>query len=477
MTFAQNFERIIFDYNKLRNDDQTTCSSESLDKLEEIFHTLEKQKTQEALKLSKQVFEAKEKCPRIFETHAWALFRNGEWLESIQIIDMAITLYGANPDLIIRRAYMSFEMAELGIGSRIINGKSVYLSAGKYLPFDEENFKHQNYLAALTDFKFIADNFIDRNHEIFITGYLFSKLDNDEGSNFYLAKLMNNPEYQEEAADLIVDNRIAKGEINEAEEILLSLAKKHPKNPGIYRQLSKIYKAAGIIDQHNLYKNMYEFYRWMPSYLTLEYSNENFQLIQSIITEKSSEEKLEIVENLAKRKDRRLMDVLIVHLHHHKTHDDEFEEAIQKSLIKIGKPTVPALLQLLNASTEPCSIEKAAYILAEIKDTSAWFPMVDYLNKIERNFKNTTPPNIPEQLIRFNKQKALIEILKWIKPRLHLEDNNDSTSMNDPGINTISIIKYKPLIAYSKNEIEKAAISLGYQKRDIERLMNKIQAY
>ncbi|MBA3899158.1 MAG: hypothetical protein H0X62_02950 [Bacteroidetes bacterium] len=470
-SFAQSFERKVFNYTELKDDDSTLCSAEVLDKLEQVFLTLEKHKTVEALNQSKKIFEAPEKCPRIYETYAWALFRNGNWLESIQIIDTAIIIYGANPDLIIRRAYMNFEMAELGVSARTINGKSVYLSSDKKLPFDEENFKTQNYKAALGDFQYIADNYNGRNHEIFITGYIFQKLDNDEGSNYYLSKLMNDRHYQEDASDLIVDNLIAKGRNNEAEEVLLNLSNRFPTNPGIYKKLAKMYKAAGLIEQQELALKKYEYYIWVPAYANIEYSEENYQTIRYFIKSNPVEEKQKSLKKLAKNKDGKAVDILIIILHTQANHGNGLEEEAEKILIKIGKPAVPKVIMLMNNAPSSYTIEKAAYILAEIKDPSAWQPMVNYLPKLDKTPNTTIPPNIPKQLIRFNKDKALVEILKWIKPTLSDVNIKPVNTTEEMGDKFNSDLKFGPLAVFQKHEIEKTAKGLGYSNEEVEKLL------
>ena len=126
-----------------------------------------------------------------------------------------------------------------------------------------------------------------------------------------------------------------------------------------------------------------------------------------------------------------------------------------------------------NASST-CSVTNAASILAELKDPRGWQSMVEYLPRMENIPITLTPPNIPEQLIKFDREKGLTTLLEWIKGQLDEEISNSDNPMDELDGMFMAASIYSPLSVYKKEEIKKAAFDLDYSEKQVKKLLNKI---
>lgn len=473
-SYGQDYQRIIIDYSKQSVNDSTACLSNVLNEIQEVSKLIENLQSEKSAVFAKDIFDKSPKCPALFETYAWALFRSGEWMKSIEIIDSAISVYGSNPDLVLKRGYMNIEMAELGVGKRNIDGNRVYLAKDKQLNFEESNFKKQNYLAALNDFKYLADNYYERFREIYITGYIYQKLENYDNSNVYLSKLLNNPEYADNVILTIVDNYTGLKKFDEAEKFLLELEKKYSHNANIQQKLSELYEITGNEEKQKSTQLKAQFYIWVPDYCDLEYSEDNYNNISFFLLEKTPNEKLNKLKEIQKGDVNRSIDILISVLNIHGNHGNGIEEETAKMLIEIGDSVVPKTIHLLNNAQSTCTVTMAASILAELKDPRGWQPMIDYLPRMENLPFTITPPDVPAQIIKFDKKKGLIALVGWIKGQVAEEDQPTDNPLDElGGIFALSSI-YSPLSVYKKNEVIKTARNLKYTREEVRRLLDKI---
>jgi tetratricopeptide (TPR) repeat protein len=473
LTFGQDFQRKIFNYSQL-NEDSIICPNLILEELDQVLILIENLQSERAAILGEEMFNKFEKCPALFEVYSWALFRSGHWMKSVQIIDSAIMTYGPNPDLILRRGNINIEMAELGVGIRNIDGNSIYLSKNKKLNFEESNFKKQNYLSALNDFKYIADTYQDRFHEIYLTGYIYQKLENYEESNSYLTKLLSNDDYADDITFVIVNNYIGQKKYDKAENTLRNLEVKYPRNSDIQVKFSELYEISGNQEKLKSSHLKAQFYSWVPEYCDLTYTNENYQLIRFFLEDNSSKEKIKKLKKIRKNNEELSIDLLITVLNTHSNHGNGVEEEAKKMLIKAGKSVVPKVILLMENAPSTCSVTKAASILAELKDPRGWEAMVNYLPRMENIPFTLIPPNVPEQIIKFDREKALITLLKWIKGQLKTEEQTSDNPMDELGGIFASTSIYSPLSVYKKDELKKAANNLKYTDDQIEKLLEKV---
>lgn len=470
-SFGQSFERTVFEYESMPQD-SLQCSEVTNQKLNEVLVLLDRLKSEQAAETAKNIYEETDKCPAIYDIYSWALFRSGNWEKSMEIIDSAIIHFGSTPDLILRRAYMNIEMAELGIGVRNIDGNSVYLAEGKRLNYDDSIFSRQNYLAALNDFKYLSDTYENRSREIFLTGYIYQKLSKYNNSTVYLSKLSENEEYADDASLLIVDNYVGLENYNEAEKKLKRLEEKYPRSPKIQGKFSELYEISGDEEKLEIAELKSNFFSWVPEFCDLEYSKGNYETILFFLSKNDAEKKIKKLEKLQDNEN--AADIYLTVLNAHANHGNGVEEKAKELLIEIGSPVVPKTISLLYNARSTCTVTKAASILAEIKDPRGWQPMVDYLPRMENMPFTMIPPEVPAQIIKFDKEKGLTVLLEWIKDQLDEQESNSDGPMGElGGIFSASSI-YGPLSSYSKKEIRKAANDLEYSEDQIEKLLDKI---
>ncbi len=472
---AQEFERQIFDYSQMQEKEIAPCSESVNSGVNQVFQEIGRLRSQHSVLLAEELFNENDKCPLSYEAYSWALFRNGKWMESVEIIEQGIRELGPIPELILRRGYISFEMAELGIGVRNVDGNSVYLPKAKRLDYPDSIFREQNYLAALNDFKYISDTYKERPKEIMITGYIYQMIKEYENSNNYFSKLLDNDNYRNDVAFLIVDNYIGQNQFSKAEKILLELEEEFPRNSDIQEKLTKLYKKSGDEEKFELYKYKSEFNYWVPEYCDLEYSKKNYETIYYFLGENKTSDKIQKLNGIRKEHGEKATDIFITILNAHANHGNGVEERTEELLVEMGNSVVPKMILLMENAQSTCTTTKAASVLAEIKDPRGWQPMVDYLPRMENIPFTLMPPEIPLQLIKFDKEKALVAILKWTKGQLGEEDTSSS---DNPFQELGSIFSgtniYLPLQVYKKKEIQKTAKSLGYTKEQLERLLVNI---
>jgi tetratricopeptide (TPR) repeat protein len=472
--FGQDFERKIFDYNQMPDTDTTVCHDAIIERLNKVLGLIESLQSEKSAELAKEIFEKSEKCPQLYEVYSWALFRSGKWMESISIIDSAIILYGSNPDLILRRGYENIEMADLGVGTRKIDGNSVYLPESKRLDYNDSTFMRQNYLAALSDFKYISDKYQERFQEIYITGYIYQKLENYGKSTEYLSKLLENEEYADETTLLIVDNHIGEKDFTKAENTLKNLEKKHPKNAKIQNKFSQLYELSGQKDKLRISRLKSEYYSWVPEYCVLEYSQENYETIRFFLEDNSPKQKVKKLKEIRKQYGNTAIDVFIAILNTHANHGNGVEEETEKLLIEIGDSVVPKVILLMQNAPSTCTVTKAASILAELKDPRGWQPLIDYLPRMENIPFTLIPPEVPAQIIKFDKEKGLRALLEWIKGQIETEKTPSDNPLDELGGMFASTSIYSPLSVYKKEDIRKVASELKYSNEQVDKLIIKI---
>jgi len=474
LSSGQDFERKTFDYSQFPEDMDVRCYDPTIEELNAVLKMIDNLQSKKSAILAKDIFEKTENCPMVFEIYAWALFRSGEWMESMSIIDSAITIFGADPDLILRRGYMNLEMAELGVGVRNIDGSGVYLGRNQRLNYEDSIFKRQNYLSALNDLKHIADNYHSRYQEIHAIGYIYQKLQEYENSTAYFSRLLKIEDFTDEVTFLIIDNHIGQKKYSEAKASLKILEKKYPKDTDIQKKLSEVYELMGDKERSDISKSKARFYSWVPAYCDLDYSPENYKTILFFVENHPPEQKIKKLKTIKKRYRKQAIDVFITILNLHENHGNGVEEEVEKLLIKTGKSVVPKVIFLMHNASSTCTVTKAASMLAKLKDPRGWQPMIDYLPKMENIPSTLIPPLVPEQIIKFDKQEGLTALLAWIKERFDEYENISGNPLDGFGGALASMTIYSPLSTYRKEEIRKAAVDLKYTDEQIEHLLAKI---
>ena len=473
-SYGQQFERKIFEYTQLPIIESSYCSDTLIEKLNRVLGMIENLQSEKSAVLAKEIFLESEKCPYLYEVYSWALFRSGDWMMAISKIDSAIINFGASPNLILRRGYINLEMAELGVGIREIDGNTVYLAKNNQINYEDSIFKTQNYVAALSDFKYLADTYQDRFQEIFATGYIHQMLNNYKESNDYLSKLLDIEEYSNEIKFLIVDNYIGEKKYSLAENTLEDLKMIYPTSPELQSKFSELYERSGEQEKLHISRKKEQYFSWVPEYCNLAYSENNFNTILFFFEDNSPKQKIKKLKKINKQDINQAIDILISVLNVHANHGNGVEKEAEKLLIEIGEPVVPKVIYLMQNASSTCSVTNAASILAELKDPRGWQSMVEYLPRMENIPITLTPPNIPEQLIKFDREKGLTTLLEWIKGQLDEEISNSDNPMDELDGMFMAASIYSPLSVYKKEEIKKAAFDLDYSEKQVKKLLNKI---
>jgi len=136
LLFSQEFKRNSFEYEKINSEKFAHCDDSISLIIEESYVAIEQNKSSFAVTNSENLYNNNKSCYEIFDIYGFSLFRNGKWLEGIEIIEEGISTFGSVPELIKRKYEMSMEMAQLGTGQKNVDGSSVYKANS--MDFDEE---------------------------------------------------------------------------------------------------------------------------------------------------------------------------------------------------------------------------------------------------------------------------------------------------------------------------------------------------
>ncbi|MCC9019065.1 tetratricopeptide repeat protein [Flavobacterium lipolyticum] len=469
-SFSQKLQRNVFEYEKLKSDNFNLCDEAAKKEQKNILRKLEENNSTNAVVLSKKLYETKNDCFGTFEIYGYSLFRNGQWLEGIDIIEKGIAKFGSVPELIKRKSEMSLEMAKLGTRQRNIDGNSVFKADS--LQYDEDQFKEENLKSALIDLEYLIKTY-NRSEEIYYAAKIQQLLTNYDKSNETFKALLNDEKYKNAALFNIADNYIALKDYNSAETEFNKILVDNPKEAAIYDKLAEIYNSKNDKVTASELTNKSTFYRNTPADSDLEYSKENFELLQFFGTDKNKPgKKLKKLQEISSQnKQQYTIDVCLMILKLHANHGNGVEEKATEILKNIGKPSIEKVNKLFQSNVSTCTITNLADIMAAVKDENSWKLMKKYLSYIANMPVTLIPPNLPEKMIQFNEDKGITEILITVKPLLAKEDNNDALSQL-AGFG--HYVYYSPLGKVNKEKLKKIATELKYSDKEFSLLQDKI---
>jgi tetratricopeptide (TPR) repeat protein len=470
--FSQKLTRNVFEYDKLKTENFVECDENIKIELENVFIAIQENNSSDAVQIAKKMYTKKMDCYQIFEAYGYALFRNGEWFEGVDIIEKGIEKFGSVPELIKRKSEMSLEMAQLGTGQKNIDGNSVFKANS--LKYDEEQFKEENFKSALVDLEYLMTNY-KRAEEIFYVAKIQQLLKNYDKSTEIFKTLLNDEEYKNACTFNIADNYIAQNKVTEAEIELNKLLAETPKESQIYEKLSEIYDRKKDKIKSEEFRNKAIYYETVPPFLNLEYSKINFDLLKFFGTdENKSEKKIKKLNEILKQNNQDYtIDVCLIILKLHANHGNGIEEKATEILSKIGKPAIEKVNKLFQTDVSTCTITNLADIMATVKDEKSWELMKQYLPSIANMPMTLIPPNLPEKMLQFDEDKGITEILKVVKPLL-----NKAIKNVDPMAELSSFgqyVYYSPLGKISKEKLKKIATELNYSDKEFEQLEIKIK--
>jgi tetratricopeptide (TPR) repeat protein len=465
LTFSQKLERNIFQYNQLEKDTYSKCDENINKELESSYIKIQENRSADAVKITKQLYDKNNDCFEIFDAYGYALFRSGEWFEGIDIIEKGIKKFGSVPELIKRKSSMSLEMAELGTGQKNIDGNSVYKANS--VSYDEEQFKEENFKSALIDLEYLATNY-KRNEEIFYVAKIYQILKDYEKSSETFKQLLNDEEYKNASIFNIADNYLAQNKLPEAESEINKLLTDNPKEGQILNKLADLYEQKNDKEKAREFKNKALFYNNVPKFSNLEYSKENYDLLMFFGTEdNNSNKKLKKLNDIFKQNNQDYtIDVCLMILKLHANHGNGIEDRATEILVTIGKPSIEKVNQLFQTDVSTCTISNLAEVMAIVKEESSWELMKKYLSYIKNMPMTLIPPEIPEKMILFNEDRGVTEILTVIKPFLSQED--DSSSFGQ-------YVYYYPLKKINKKKLKTIATQLSYSDKEFKLLENSIK--
>lgn len=472
LTFSQKLQRKVFDYEKLKSENFTECNEIITKELETALLSIQENNSTNAVTLSKKIYDSKNDCFQIFDTYGYSLFRSGEWFEGIEVIEKGIEKFGSVPELIKRRSEMSLEMAELGTGQKNIDGNSVFKA--NLIPYDEEQFKEENLKSALADLTYLIKTY-NRNEEIFYAAKIQQLLKDYNKSTETFKILLSDSQYKDIALFNIADNYISLKDFNQAETELNKLVAENPKEGILYDKLAEIYELKKDKAKAKEFSNKSIYYKNTPSFSSLEYSKENFDLLKFFGTEENkSDKKLKKLNEIVNQNNQEYtIDVCLMILKLHTNHGNGVEEKASEILSKIGKPAIEKVNKLFQSDVSTCTITNLADIMAQVKDESSWQVMKDYLPYIATMPMTLIPPSVPEKMILFDEDKGITEVLAVVKPLLNQDENSDNPLSEIGGFG--KYVYYSPLAKVNKKKLRKIATELHYSDKEFKELEEKIK--
>jgi len=466
---AQDYKRNIFDYENLKLDTISVCDEDVLQILEKSFIALEENNSKNAVKIAKQEFDKDQNCPEIFEVYGYSLFRSGEWFEGIEIVEKGIEKFGSNPNLIRRRIQMSLEMAQLGTGQKHIDGNSVYKANS--IKYGEEQFKTENFQSALNDLEYLVKIY-DRNEEKFYIAKINQVLENYETSNKIFKALLDDEEYRDNAIFNIAENYINLKRFDDAESELNTLLESYPKEGALFEKLAEIYELKNNRKKAEEFNRKSMFYRNVPSFTNLDYSDENFDLLKFFGEyDNKANAKLKKLNKIAKSGNQEYtIDVCLMILSIHANHGNGVEEKATEILKKIGKPCLEKVHLLFQSDVSTCAITNLSDIMATVKDEDSWELLKAYLPYIAHMPMTLIPPAVPEKMIKFDEDRGIKEILIVVKELLNADSQSDELF---GGFGQYAY--YLPLKDVNKSKLKRIATELNYSDEEFKLLEDNIK--
>ncbi|MGH2665528.1 tetratricopeptide repeat protein [Flavobacterium sp.] len=467
----ETYTRKHFIYTNLKASTEE-CSDEIKKNLNEAYKEINENRSAKAVEIAENLFK-NNNCPETYDTYALSLFRSGEVIKGVELLETAIEKFGSNPLLIKRRSLLLLELIENGIGQKNIDGNTVYTSKDKSLNYNEEKFKAENLETALEDLNYLADNFKDRFDEIYTIGKVYQLQKEFEKSNVQFQKIVEIPEMKDQALFNMAENYLELKNYNSAEENLLKLLKSYPKEPQLLAKLSELYKLNGDTAKSELLNKQRYFHQLVPGFCEMEFSEKNLEIIDFFKSSHNNyKTKLEKLKEIEKNESQKFtIETCITILNIHTNHGNGLEEGAVKLLIKIGKPALDEVHKLFGTNVSTCTITNLAEIMATLKDESSWQIMADYVPNIAKMPATLIPPDVPKYLVKFNEERGLKELLKIIQPLLSEETPDDA--MGQLSFMT-RYIYYEPLKKISFKKIESICKEIGYNEKEIKQIKKSL---
>ena len=474
---AQQYVRKQFDYIKMAEGNSAFCDSSVFVDFDRALDLLENNQSAKAVRFTEEKFRADSSCPAVSEIYAWSLFRNGRWMDGIDIIERAIAKFGSVPGLISKRAFMSLEMGEHGIANQTVDGNSLYFGEDKQLKFDDSLFRSENYKTALSDFEYLCTNYDERYQETLIAAYLYRQLQDFEKSSAYLKMLYEVEDYTVQALLMTAQNDQSLQRFEEAESILLALEKIYERSLQLQEALVAFYELSGDSAKAKEHREKNFFYQVTPSFSTFPFSPANFETLTFFATENTPEEKYKELDKIIRERDEVYsIEICLSILKMHANHDNRLEQQAADALVKFGKTAIPESVSLFkNDDLSTCTLTNLAYIFATVKDTAGWQPMVDYLPQLASLPFSLIPPQIPEMMMKFDAEKGARVLIEFAKQLIHAETQNGKA--NDKLADLAGLghsVIYSPLKNLKKKKVINIARELNYSGEELNLLLAKI---
>lgn len=467
--FSQTYSRKHFDYYNIKNDVEN-CNQIINDELNEAIVYVQSNNSSKGLEISKSLYE-KYSCPEVYETYAVCLFRNGEIIKGIELLEEAIEKFGSKLELIKRKYILLLEMYQSGVRQKNIDGNTVFLSEDNGLKYNENDYKSENLNVALNDINYLISISNDNKEEIFLSGKIYQIKEDFENSNEQFNKLLNDKEYGEIALFNLADNYIKLKMFDEAENKLNALEEMRPRQPEVLEKLSELFDLKQDIEKRKFYNDKSIFYQIVPSFCDLEFNQSNLELVRFFYEDNQYKQKLKKLNELKKANQITLIDACIIILYIHMNHSNGLEDDVAKILTEIGKPTLDKVHKLFQSNISTCTVTTLSEIMAKIKDESSWEIMTEYLPYIAQMPSTLIPPFVPKYVIEFDEKRGLREVLKVVKPFLK---EQCSEFVQNMGFSNLYVY-FSALEKVNKNELEKACKELEYSDEEIKILKEKIK--
>lgn len=473
---SQKLKRKKFDYYKLEKDEYKSCDPGVIAELDACYSAIDQNNSKEAVELSKKIYSKNNDCFHTYELYGLSLFKSGEWLKGVEIIEKGIEKFGSVPELVKRRSEMSLEMAQLGTKKQVIDGNTVYKGGKGGLNYDEEQFVSENFASALTDLEFLYKTY-NRPNEAFIIGKVHQVQENYEKSNEMLKTVVFDENFGTSARYEIAQNYIDLKKYDEAETQINELIQQIPEEPAFYKLMARMYEQKGDATAAKTFQQKAMFYKNVPAASGFEFSEENFNLLLYFGgEEQSAENKLKRLADLKQSKsDKEMTAICLAILKIHANHGNGVEEEAAKMLGQIGPSCLEAVHAMFLSNVSTCTITNLADVMATIKDEGSFEILTNYLPIIVNMPMTLIPPDVPEKLIAYDPVKGTKEVLKVAQQFLSKTKAKNDDPFGDLGGIFTEGVFFHPLKKLDHETVFNLAAEVGYNKEEMEKLKEKLK--
>lgn len=445
------------------------CSKKTQKDILSAKQFMEQGQSEKAFDLVAKLENSNSFCFEKLECLAQIYFRNGDWENGILYIDSVISRSDSFPSYLKRKAYFYLEMAELGPNRRFIDGTTVdFPSSGKKMEKQTENWKEIHWKKSLELFQFYTQSDSLAWNEIHLQAVILRNLGRFSESTKLFEQLKSNPKFEDEALLSILANQQSLQNAEGIEECLQVLSEKYPYNLSFHEDLMNLYTNQEKIERIEKVNKKLIFYKFMPSFLEIPFTEVRAELISKLLAEKKYVNQIEIINQISDTKEQLAFCISILE------REREFDYPVyliaKNTLLQKGEFAFD-LIQKAYSNTSGLNDKSLYYTILsqKLSKTNYLFLISQFPNLVSLTYQNDLPSSYFDDLMNFDSLVNLNYFIVEIKKQLP-----ELESISKDELNSLQTLFFEKMTTfYTAAELKTALREANYSKTE-KKVFNKL---